>query len=478
LIKKNTQKQDGFLSFAWDNLPTRDRLKLLQREKKTVWLFGAGASHHYNLNTCGVKVPLAKGFFEALHALPTSKGFHAHIGPLLSYLHIYRGVHPSKASEWTENIEDFMTSIESEIEELRKKKINDTMTDEELHKVISLSTTFNNMIFLFANVINEAQDGPSYSAYSELLKFCGPNDTFITFNWDTLLDKALASTGAWIPNGGYGIEFSATFDGVWKDKVCCSQPSPCNWKLLKLHGSTNWLVPYTGINLDTYEVKSLIGMNNKVFLFWQGSLPFETFKGRWRGGYGPTCYGYYPPNLPCCFFPEDSLESKDRVIVMSGFKGIFAPFNEPLVQGVPSSPLLVIPVRQKRYDDYIGTIEHLWKTAEKAFMDADRIVVIGYSFPSTDKRALQLLSTTLNNRKKQIDLTLVDPWSDSVALQIEKKNLDLAKTLSLHNIGFEAYIEKLWDQAPQLMTQSAKDNREVADWLDRLQAFCNVSSKT
>jgi len=109
------------------------------------------------------------------------------------------------------------------------------------------------MVFLFANVVNEAQDGSSYSAYSELLKLCGPNDTFINFNWDTLLDKALVTTGAWTPNDGYGINFCACFDGKWKEAVDSSSPIESSWRLLKLHGSTSWLVPYIGIHFQTLK---------------------------------------------------------------------------------------------------------------------------------------------------------------------------------------------------------------------------------
>ena len=114
--------ENDFYCFLWDNLSTRDRFKILQGKKHTVWLFGAGASHHYNFNTRGVNMPLARDFFKAMHRLPTTDGFNSYIGPFLSYLEDYRGVHPLKAAEWTEDIEQFMTSIETDIDELREKK--------------------------------------------------------------------------------------------------------------------------------------------------------------------------------------------------------------------------------------------------------------------------------------------------------------------------------------------------------------------
>ena len=145
-------------------------------------------------------MPLATDFFKAFNALPTSSGFQAHVGPFISYLNHYRGVAPSEVSRWREDIETFMTSIEGEIEHLRAQKAQHDLTEKEMLKAFSVAQVFSNMNFILANVINEAQNGASESLYRYLLDFCGPNDAFITFNWDTLLDRALLSTEGWSPN--------------------------------------------------------------------------------------------------------------------------------------------------------------------------------------------------------------------------------------------------------------------------------------
>ena len=77
---------DPFLAHAWSQLSPRDRIKAMVGVPKTLWIFGAGASYHYDLNTSGVRVPLANGFFDAFNKLPTSRGFNAHVGPLIQYL--------------------------------------------------------------------------------------------------------------------------------------------------------------------------------------------------------------------------------------------------------------------------------------------------------------------------------------------------------------------------------------------------------
>jgi hypothetical protein len=81
---------DDFLRFYWYNMPASARALIGKERPQTAWIFGAGASHHFDLNPFGVPVPLANGFFKAFHALPTSGGFNAHVGPLISFLEHYR----------------------------------------------------------------------------------------------------------------------------------------------------------------------------------------------------------------------------------------------------------------------------------------------------------------------------------------------------------------------------------------------------
>ena len=461
--------EDGFLAFSWANLSPKDRAKVTANAPRTVWIFGAGASHHYDLNAGGIPVPLANGFFKAFHALPTSGGFHAHVGPLISFLHHRRGIKPHEVPQWTENIEDFMTSIESELNELRKKKEKQELDEKDMQRVFLLSPVFNNMNFIFTNVVNEAQNGPSISVYHNLLKFCGPNDAFITFNWDTLLDRALADTGGWTPNDGYGLTFSSVLDGTWKTDVESSPCFPTKWKLLKLHGSTNWLVPYTYVHLETLEYDSLVPESDEVFLYWQSTLPYETFKGRWRGGYAPTCYCYYPPNLPVAAFSHEQLSpGNGRVWSQIGLMGIFSPFEEPSGDGVPSSPLLITPVRQKRYDLYQPTIEKLWQQSTDVMRAAEKIVIVGYSFPPTDTRPLELIRDTLNSREGEISIEIVAPKAKGIASQIGNVYLSKAKNVATHSVKFEDYQRRLWKDAPELMKRAAAKHGEVKAWLERI----------
>lgn len=469
---------DGFLTHCFADLSPRDRLKAFTGSPKTVWLFGAGASHHYNLNPHRVRIPLANGFFEAFHDLPTSGGLHAFIGPLTSYLAKYRGVSAERASEWRENIEAFMTSVESRLDRLRaKRKAKKKLSKGEMEEFLSLAMLFTNMNFIFANVVNEAQNGSSESAYRCLLEFCGPDDGFITFNWDTLLDRTLADSGGWSPNDGYGIEFKAALDSTWKDSVEAAPQFQTNWKLLKLHGSTNWIVPYTYINFQTFKYVSLVPKSSSIFLYWQSVLPYDTYQSRWRGGYAPTCYCFYPPNLPSEYFSGGELSvGPGKVIVSARHTGIYAPFKEPSAPGVPASPLLITPVRQKKYEMYKGAVDGLWKQAGKMLESADRIVIIGYSFPPTDTRAFKLLATALNRRPSKVSVDIVAPDAESVFERIENKCLSNARRVSVYEMKFEDFLMVLAKSIPNRMRAAGERHKEIREWIQRLYIMSKIAS--
>ena len=456
---------DDFLRFYWYNMPASARALIGKERPQTAWIFGAGASHHFDLNPFGVTVPLANGFFKAFHALPTSGGFNAHVGPLISFLEHYRGVRVDRVKDFDENIEGFMTSVESDIEKLKSRIAKERLTKKEVSARFSLASVFSNMNFIFANVLNEAQNGAPSSLYRHLLDICGPNDTFITFNWDTLLDRALADSGGWSPNTGYEMNFKAVLDGGWRAAVKGSPQFETKWKLLKLHGSTNWLIPYMAINFQTLEYAPLIKEASSVFLYWYSSMPFATFHSRWRGGYVPTCYGYYPPNLPGEYFPNAQLKVGKGKVAVRMTPRIFSPFNEGADVGVPSSPLLITPVRQKKYDIYKSALERLWEQANKTLMTANRIVIIGYSIPRTDVRPLTLLRNVLRKRGAEIDLEVISPGVGSILERIGERELAGVKSVRAFDMKFEGYIEMLGNTIPGMMRRAARQNEELLKWL-------------
>lgn len=461
--------EDTFLVFCWQNLAPEARARILAKVSKTVWLFGAGASHHYNLNAFGVPVPLASGFFKAYHRLPISQGFDFHVGPFNNFLEEYRDVTPETIGQFDENIETFMTSVESELERIREMAKDHRLTSDEYAHALSHAMVFTNMNFIFASVLNEAQNGPPMSLYRALLEFCSPNDLFVTFNWDTLLDRALLDTGGWNPNTGYGLTFRAVLDGSWKAAFEGRAKFTTNWKLLKLHGSTNWLVPYMGVDFRQWEFRTYVAGTDDVFLYWHSSLPYATHKNRWRGGYVPATYCYYPPNLPADFFTKEQLSAPPGKMFLKSTYRFLSPFEEgDPIGSIPSSPILITPVRQKKYDAYRATIQNLWSQAVTGLEDTSRIVIVGYSFPQTDTRALDLFKGLLTVRGKDLSLEIVAPDAEDIAKRIGDEDIGCVKEVKLRKMIFEEYLELLSESMPSIMRQAAAEDREVEAWLQRI----------
>jgi hypothetical protein len=53
--------------------------------------------------------------------------------------------------------------------------------------------------------------------------------------------------------------------------------------------------------------------------------------------------------------------------------------------------LLVAPTREKEYDVFGAVLQPLWDEARTALDEANRLIIIGYSFPTTDLRARELI---------------------------------------------------------------------------------------
>ena len=141
------------------------------------------------------------------------------------------------------------------------------------------------------------------------------------------------------------------------------------------------------------------------------------------------------------------------------------------MQGIPSSPLLITPVRQKRYNDYSSVIGNLWNLAEQVFTEADKIVAIGYSFPTTDTKAVDLVRNTLVKRKNEIELTIVDPYADVIIERIGEEYARSAKSVSLQTTTFEEFIYTLRQKAPSLVKAASATSPEFNEWIERLWAF-------
>jgi hypothetical protein len=179
----------------------------------------------------------------------------------------------------------------------------------------------------------------SEAAYERFAReIARPEDSIITFNYDVALDSKLRESGKWSIGDGYGFPIEGLPTG-----------SPV--KILKLHGSINWL----------------------AILF--GGMPGSAIPASGPFGSRPV-------------FGTDDL-------TMLGYSGVSDPrFRRPAGAVSP----FILPTNRKRFffDTNLGRQwelfwRRLWSAAKRAVQGSERIVVCGYGMCRIDRRGRNLL---------------------------------------------------------------------------------------
>ncbi|HUJ22733.1 MAG TPA: hypothetical protein VLX58_14470 [Bryobacteraceae bacterium] len=188
---------------------------------------------------------------------------------------------------------------------------------------------------------------PDAALYNALVKHVTEGDSFVTFNYDVALERALISQRKFRVQAGYGL--------------------PVNWPtdksphvVLKLHGSTNWaaFMPQGYRRIEPGSVLQLVVDNRDEAL----------------------------PDYPAELLDQNLADG-------------------PIIDAVS----LILPTREKRFgvktttgDEFVTVYDSLWLQAADSLAKCDRIVIIGYSMPKADRRARALLLWHSNRRAEVI----------------------------------------------------------------------------
>ncbi len=107
--------------------------------------------------------------------------------------------------------------------------------------------------------------------------------------------------------------------------------------------------------------------------------------------------------------------------------------------------LLVTP-----HSEYDSLFACLWKEAEEALARADKIVIIGYSFPHYDKRVIELFQRSLkvSMEIEIIDMKMGNESEGEARSRIQAKYQGLFPNLStnqltIHSEGLEKYLQRV-----------------------------------
>jgi hypothetical protein len=375
-----------------------------------VYLLGAGASKSYDESPTGLRMPLARDLFQVFSKLAIHTNPWVLTGAIINYVSSSRGIPPQEFSVFADDIEELHSEVQN--------RLIDSIRNSDELGVIEYAGISNQLVFFFASVINEIQNGPVSKAHLAIAQTLEPEDRVLTFNWDTLMDRALAESSEWRTDSGYLVNPRLIHRGGWvaiDSHLASATTVPA---LLKLHGSTNWISSYTIVE------EGKIGLiqssdPSSFYVYESADKPYATFAGRYMAGYAPFSYGYYPPNIP----DDPGKRAKDGyVFVRARPKFPWVPEGAADDKGLVSMPLIIPPVKEKTYELFGNLFRTIWSSAEDAIAEADHIIIIGYSFPRTDHRSSTLFARAFARRKSMPRVSIIDP---NPARAFDKMRFDL-----------------------------------------------------
>jgi len=250
-----------------------------------VVLLGAGASKAYGASPTGQRMPIATDFFSIYRQLEIYNNPWVLRGKLDHFLREGLGLDPEAILSGDVDIEDLHSDIEGLMYEALR---NSSKSDWIIHLA-----AFTELSSIFACVINTIQSGSVSVAHQRLARRLSNEDRVITFNWDTLMERALELENSWICDNGYGFSPRRVFRNEWvKPNISANQEtSPI---VYKLHGSSNWMTSYPMAGDEditfTHEASP-----ESVWIFESSNRPYDCFAGRYMPGYERLSFGYSLP---------------------------------------------------------------------------------------------------------------------------------------------------------------------------------------
>ena len=233
---------------------------------------------------------------------------------------------------------------------------------------------------------NNLQDLDSQATESFTLKI-GNNDSIISTNYDILIDNALLSKKK---NTNSGVKIRENIFPIERadDSIRAARLSgmPLNIgtiKLLKIHGSLNWLYcpkcDEIDITLERKGAAEYLNLNKEYELLCINSY----------------CTSQY-------------------------------------------EPLIVAPTKFKIYENRL--LSNIWEISRECISKADEIVFIGYSLPEADTEIRCLILNGINMASKKSRISFVDRPSGSDAIINYRR---LFGEVTYLPIGFTEYVENM-----------------------------------
>jgi|GEM_PF-6645063 len=345
----------------------------------TVFIFGAGASKDAG-------IPLANEILPKI-ILQHSESLGEHAIRVKDFLRDLRWSHKGG--------KDHLPTFEEVLSFLDLAVVNGEVFSKTFQKLEKIRDSF---IHCLESLIESERmkNETNTSHYKKLISLFCPNElpyaTFITLNYDTLLDEALIGARSVAGHDEYtGADYclvthSGRFSLFGNDKKLLENfklydfaHSKSPVKLLKLHGSINW-------------------------------------------GFCPRCRMMVGPYRGAFSINLNGVEKR-------------CPDH-----GIPLQTLIVPPSWNKNYR--VHSIQTVWEMARLKLIEAERVVFIGYSLPEADQEVRYLLKVGLFREDEPPPfIYVVDKEGGDE--DTEKRYRRFFNELEYQVIGFRGYLEGL-----------------------------------
>jgi hypothetical protein len=305
------------------------------------FFLGAGFSRHAGL-------PLGDGLWTEILETAKSKGLYEGLKhPIYEYLMYYHGKTGEKITEEKINLEEFMSYLD--IDRHLKLHGSDYSAPEE---------TFKNLIYSHEKSIADDE----FILYEHFVERLGLHDSVFTFNYDTILEKALRRKN--IPYRLY--PFRHKYDERAKGLILDGKEE---LKIFKVHGSINWF------DISQYQEQKdyLLQMNIEK------NPSYAVFDGRMKGDVHRLLDEPFQPNDPF----------KDIYMVENLDKYFDIYFNRDDYSSFYDSPFIIAPSYQKLIS--LNILSDFWGGFFNVINIANRIVIIGFSLPAHDEYIRQTI---------------------------------------------------------------------------------------
>jgi hypothetical protein len=331
---------------------------------KTVLLLGAGASvADVATKPLKSRPPLDLGFFRTVaHASPND----SRLATVQAYFERNYGIDICGTE---------FDSVEGTMSRLYPDMFNSLLEAEALEAFRDLLRVFTDRLARTTNAIGPTQKRLLYRMLSRLLAAGNPpgDITILTFNQDLQVEKMLellSEAKRWRPFAGQIFSFPGLYampPGTWdkvtgptsgpgtRDRFPRSNPRDDGLFVLKLHGSLNWYSTHTSASPSR---KAMLNPNRRLSVTRRRTIA-----------------------------PDMTLSGKRKLYTL---------------------PVVVPPVNHKSsvMPTPLGSI---WALAEQRLIEAQQVIVFGYSCPALDFESANLLTRAELKRSTPARFSVIDP---------------------------------------------------------------------